>query len=80
MTFAGFCKCPACRKTFERRQDVLLHFRQALYGYDHLWDSTAPHVSWARQRGIRVDDGSNIVSGDKDKLKQEIYRWLETAG
>ena len=71
-------KCPACTKTARRRQDIYLHFFQALSGWGQLWDRTNPHVTWAEEQGIVVLEGS--FSNDLDNLKRVIYQWLDDVG
>jgi hypothetical protein len=48
--------CPACNKPCASEKGVLLHFRQALEGWDPIWDAHKPHTNWARRMGVMDED------------------------
>ncbi len=66
--------CPACKKDFTSKKGVILHYRQALTGWDPHWDSRQPHTNWARNKGIKVSDEG--FTYDFDKLKNAIDKEL----
>jgi len=66
-------KCPACGKQFTER-GLHLHFRQALSGWDPVWDSSQPHTKWARGKGVKVADGG--YTSDFEKLKDVLNKYL----
>jgi hypothetical protein len=66
--------CPACKKEFTTESGVILHFRQALTGWDPHWDSRQPHTNWARSNGIKVTDEG--YTSDFEKLKDVLHEEL----
>jgi hypothetical protein len=66
-------KCPACPKRFTER-GLRLHFRQALTGWDPVWDSGQPHTKWARSKGIKVTDEGYTF--DFEKLNDALDKYL----
>jgi hypothetical protein len=67
--------CPACKKTTSER-GILLHFRQALSGFDRTWNPPNLHINWARNNGIEVDDSGYLFNFDKlnDILRKELSK------
>ncbi len=68
-------QCPACHKGFTSERGVILHFRQALEGWDPIWDSRLLHTHWAQAKGIKVDEGS--YAKDYYKLKEAVKEALK---
>jgi len=68
-------KCPACPKGFTER-GLRLHFRQALSGFDPIWDSSKPHTSWARSKGVKVADEGYTF--DFEKLNDALDKYLSS--
>jgi len=66
--------CPACNKKSTSERGILLHFRQALSGWDPIWDSHKPHTSWARNKGVKVTDEGYTF--DFEKLRDILYKHL----
>ena len=62
--------CPACNKQCASEKGVLLHFRQALSGWDPIWDTRKPHTVWARKMGVTVTDEGYTF--DFEKLKDVL--------
>lgn len=65
--------CPACKRGFTQR-GLRLHFRQALSGWDPIWDSRRPHTRWARSKGIKVTDEGYAF--DFEKLNGALDKYL----
>lgn len=53
---------------------VLLHFRQALSGWDPIWNPRKLHTAWARNKGVKVTDEGYTF--DFEKLKDVLYKYL----
>jgi hypothetical protein len=67
--------CPACKKkTSTSERGILLHFRQALSGFDPTWNPPNLHIKWARNNGIKVGAEGYLFNFDKlnDILRQEL--------
>ena len=67
--------CPACiKKKSPSEKGILLHFRQALTGWDPIWDLRQPHTRWARNKGIEVTDDGYTFEFEKlnDILRKEL--------
>jgi len=65
--------CPACKRRFTRR-GLHTHFRQALSGWDPIWDSAKPHVRWAQSKGITVTDEGYTF--EYEKLNDALDRYI----
>ena len=66
--------CPACKRMFSSDKGIILHFRQALSGWDPSWDSRQPHTAWARSKGIAVTDEGYTF--DFEKLNSALHKTL----
>lgn len=69
--------CPICNKTGKTRQAILMHFRQALGGWDPLWDKSAPHSKWARECGLKVPE--NGYCFDNEGIKRVLYEYFDSS-
>jgi hypothetical protein len=69
--------CPACKNTKSTSEKgILLHFRQALSGFDPTWTPPNLHIKWARNNGIKVGAEGYLFNFDKlnDILRQGLSK------
>ena len=68
-------QCPACGKQGNSRQSVLAHFRQALSGWDAVWDKTMLHSRWASAHGLKVGEGGYVFNNEA--IKKMLYDYFD---
>lgn len=68
--------CPACGKPGKSKAGVLLHFEQALNGWDAVKYSGMPHSKWATKHGVEVYEGG--YSFDRETLKKVLHEYFDS--